>query len=390
MLRFSSPESAEKGLISALAIVECIASILIYILLSVHFGTLVHYAAAICVAPLFLFRTPGSIETGLIIHDSLLRRYNSIFDSDLFADIDTKPWPSSYRPFGAFRESARLVIIPVLEAFAAVFYFLLLPLIGLSSRFSVALWHVLRHPIDSLLAMPQNWMRQSICTDLLCPPEMVPNEDEIEVETAPSFELLTRRLRDKRNGLLMRMAVLAVLCIAYIPPTLLRISFKATSVVYAPFVWIAQITLRSSLPIKIRLERITRGELERVRRALSSVVILCVFLKICFITGLLTFAEFQTHLPIGLAQSAQYLMRGWPAWQVALLGDAIGSYLLFFAADAFLARLETWDSVRTRILSVAVSLALFLRAASATFAIAVMSLSSARFLASTLRQIAFN
>ena len=65
-MRFhSTPESALNGEITKLAIIECIASVALYLAIGFYFGTFRYLAMAVIVAPLMLLRTEESSEWGL-------------------------------------------------------------------------------------------------------------------------------------------------------------------------------------------------------------------------------------------------------------------------------------------------------------------------------------
>ena len=62
-MRFhSTPESALNGEITKLAIIECIASVAIYLAIGFYFGTFRYLAMAVVVAPLMLLRTDASSD----------------------------------------------------------------------------------------------------------------------------------------------------------------------------------------------------------------------------------------------------------------------------------------------------------------------------------------
>jgi hypothetical protein len=346
----SSQKSVERGTVSALALLECLASVIVYLAIAISLETLLFYSIAVCFAPLFLFRTPDSVETGLDIYESILKFWGKLFD-DL----------PSY-----------------LSEPLAVIYCLLLPVFGFSARFLATSWHLIRHPMNSLQAMPGNWFRQSLCTDFARPPEMVPNEEQVVTNhAAPTFDLMLRRVLDRGNNPLMRAIGGIVLCIAYVPPILLRVSFKATSPVYAPFVWAVDLTLKNQYPLKYRLERITKGELEKVRRVFSLSVLGMFVVKASFLLGVLTYGEVVEKLPKGLVSQVDVLVRTWPIWQVSVLFDALLTYALFFFADAALAQHDLPNRQNEQKRALHLSIAQFARAAVAIAAILYLLLYSA-------------
>src|SRR6266851_1423141 len=66
---YSTPQSALNQEITKLAIIECIASISLYVGIGVYLGTFRYLAAAVIFAPLMLFRTEASAEWGLKVYE---------------------------------------------------------------------------------------------------------------------------------------------------------------------------------------------------------------------------------------------------------------------------------------------------------------------------------
>jgi hypothetical protein len=118
------------------------------------------------------------------------------------------------------------------------------------------------------------------------------------------------------------------------------LSFKATAIVYAPFIWAARVTTQSPQPLKVRLERITKGELEKVRRGFSWIVLATLGAKAGLALGLVDQKALSERFPT--ARAAEYLLvpGSWPWWQLTLLVDAALTFILLFFADAALARHE--------------------------------------------------
>jgi hypothetical protein len=85
-MRFhSTPQSALNGEITKLAILECAASVALYLGICAHFGTLKYLARAVVVAPLMLFRTEASADWALKAYRQWFLRVdvlmNRLFDS---------------------------------------------------------------------------------------------------------------------------------------------------------------------------------------------------------------------------------------------------------------------------------------------------------------------
>lgn len=332
MRTYSTPESALNGEITKLAILECVASVAIYVALGLYLGTFRYLALAIVFAPLMLFRTEASSIWGLAIYEKYLAKFDREYT---FSDV--------------------------------VAVFVVAPVMGTMIRIVATLYWAIRHPLQTLKATPQNWLRQSLCTDFFHPPEVVPLEaTRADPTLVPTFTDALRGLREEESHstrLFLLLVATPFLLIGWLPSLMYRVSFKATALVYTPFVWVAHATLRNPLSCKARLERITKGELEKVRRWLSGIILMTLAGKVALVYGWVDRAFVESKFPSQKIVSSLVILDGWPWWQVTLGADAALTFFLLFYADAALARVEgerTWGEgfVQTTVSSVS-----FLRAA---------------------------
>jgi hypothetical protein len=332
-MRFhSTHESVQNGEITQLAIIECFVAVAIYIGIGVHFKTFRHLAVAVALAPLTLLRTDASVRWGLKTWGQAMHLVDRLFD---------RPWWALW------------AVIP--GSFILFFA-------GAAIRLSATVYWVFRRPLDTLGEMPQNWLRQSFCTDLFYPPEVVPLEAVYsDPTTTLTFKEGIEAVQDadlkKIQDVTGAIALSMVLVILYLLPLFYRVSFKATSVAYSPFVWVAHATLRALEPIKLRLERITKGELEKTRRWVSGLVALALVTKIALVRGWIDVSAAPAWLPRGLLES-----HAWPWWLVTLSMDALITFCLLWYADAALARLESKGAWREDLITKTVSSVAFLRA----------------------------
>jgi hypothetical protein len=193
--------------------------------------------------------------------------------------------------------------------------------------------------------MPSNWLRQSLCVDVCHPPEVVPLEtlsSDVRIKWGAFLELLASdRKTQYEFGLFGRLIIFGpAFVVGYVPPMLYRFSFKATAIAYTPFIWAAHWTLSKSLAIKARLERITKGELEKVRRYAAWPILLALIGKIALNYGWIDLAFITNKFPNQKIMEYFVVPGHWPWWQMTLVTDALLTFFLFFFADASLARLE--------------------------------------------------
>jgi hypothetical protein len=313
MRNYSTPESALNLEITKLAIFECIVAVALYVGIGLYLGSFKNLAIAVVFAPLMLFRTEASAVWGLGLFSKILWRM--------------EPWPDWLK-------------MPL----ALIF----LPLIGVGIRVISTVYWAMRRPLYTLQETPHNWLRQTVCTDFAHVPEIVPLEairgDEFKV---PTFARVIEALHYTNFSfkVLFTIALIPFVLIGWSPSLVYRISFKATSLVYAPLIWVAHVTLQNPLPLKARLERITKGELEKVRRGLSWIIFTAVIAKLLLVVGLIDRTYFESRFPSTRIASTIVIPDHWPWWQFSLTTDALLTFFLLFFADAAIARIEnqhTW------------------------------------------------
>ena len=327
-MRFhSTPESVQSGEITQLAIIECVIAVAIYVGIGMYFRTFQYLAVAVALAPLTLLRTDASVRWGL-------EKWDRIWDLP-----------------------ARL---PVWGPLAGLFGLASI-VAGSAIRLSATLYWALRRPLDTLEAMPRNWLRQSFCTDLFYPPEVVPPETIYGDHTKiPSFRFWATALPSEKKAF-GRVSLLLGGLIFFLPPLVYRISFKATSLAYSPFVWVAHATLRTPEAIKLRFERITKGELEKTRRWMSGFIGLALVTKVALVLGWIDVSAALARFPS--KRFVEFLSGNtWPWWVITLGIDALMTFCLLWYADAALARLEGKDAWQEETITKTVSTASFLRA----------------------------
>ena len=335
MRTYSTPQSALNGEITKLAIIECIASVALYVGIGVYFGTFRYLAVAVVFAPLMLFRTEFSVIWGLNVYKRCL--------GNLLSLKQRVP------------ESLFLLVAVIC-----------VPLIGAAIRIAATTYWAVRRPLQTLKDMPQNWLRQSLCTDVVHPPEIVPL-DAIQVsnEEMPTFTVFLENVRAEKTGMriVVMLIYLPVIILGWLPSLIYRVSFKATALAYAPLVWVAHATLRKRLSVKARLERITKGELEKVRWHLSWIILTTLAAKVALAFNWIDRSYIESKFPSQKIVTSFVILGDWPWWQITLGTEALLTCFLLFFADAALARLDDQQPWREEFVLQTVSTVSFLRAA---------------------------
>jgi len=331
MRTYSTPQSALDGEITKLAILECVLSVVLYVGLGVYFGTFKYLAVAVVFAPLMLFRTEFSADWGLRVYE----RMNQTMEK----------WPGLLAPTGGF---------------------VLTPVAGAALRIVATVYCAIRRPIHTLKEAPRNWLRQSFCTDFAHPPEIMPLEivkgDGQNILLFSEFLEIFREETVAKKFLFI-FVTLPLLTVGWLPSVIYRVSFKATALAYAPFVWVAHATLRNPLPVKARLERFTKGELEKVRRGVSYFVLGTLVAKGALVWNWVDRSYVESKFPSQRIVTEFVVLDAWPWWQITFAADAVLTFALLYFADAALSRIEGGRPWREEPLMTAVTSVSFLRAA---------------------------
>lgn len=292
----STPESVKRGEVSILAIVETLLAIALVFYLSAHFNTLRWLGVAMCVSPLLLLRTDESVRLGI-----------KWFDRSLAWLAEPDPhWPGSS-----------------LVATYTVFF---LPLI---IRIGATLVASFREPAAVLQAIPTNWTRVTLATDSFFAPELVPEHP------AKFFQSFVRSVREEPSPEWTSAAVAFV--IAFLPALLYRWSLKATSIIYAPLIFVAYSTFSEGVDLRTKLELIKRGDLSRIRVLYGVVAIAAFLVKLVLMMNLPDFADWWNGHLVSQFVALYVAPAEIPKWQLAELANsvlAIGSML--FARHALL------------------------------------------------------
>ena len=199
----------------------------------------------------------------------------------------------------------------------------------------------MRHPLIALQNAPMNWVRQTLCLDFFHPPELMPGEalEESGSIWTMLFKMVLRPSGWVKKGVEL-LVVVPTIIIGILPSLIYRVTFKATSLVYLPLVFVAHTTLSSSLSIKSRLERFTKGELEKVRRWLSWIILGLFVSKVGVTLGLVDLSYLAEQFPSQQLLQIVVAPNSWPWWQFTLLSDAVLTLFLFYFADAAIPQIE--------------------------------------------------
>lgn len=355
-MRFhSTPESAERGEVTVLAIVETIVAMGASLLLAVYLGSVRHIAIG-GVAVLFtLFRTPLSVEMGL-----------RAFHWDGPA---AKAWLLAV--YGLFlleplSRMPRWISIPIGVPVFFVGGLGLATLIGiivLVTRVVVTAICVVLSPITSLAAASINWKRIVLCTDTYHPPEPLPG---VEIVGYKSLQMrgMAEAIRkttaaDGAVATLYKWCVISILFIVlYLPAFFFRIALKSTCLIHLPFLWRIRTHFGETLSAAEVLEDIRGGESERLQRWYGVIIAFVIFGSILWTIAAAEYPDVLERIPQQVAEplrEAFVPVEGreitFEAWHIARMLNVGIAFWLYLYADKASRRLRSGRWSEQQILS---------------------------------------
>lgn len=178
-----------------------------------------------------------------------------------------------------------------------------------------------------LHAIPRNCSRVAFSLDFCFPPELLPDHRKA------NFDSVKRGFRIQ--GITQVLAIF--LFPLFLPALLYRWSLKATSIIYAPLVFVAHSTFSEGTDLRTKLEPIKRGDLSRIRVLYGVAAIAAFLVKLVLMVKWSGFAAWWNGNPITEFLAVYVAPAEIPKWQVAQFANsalAIGAIL--FARHALL------------------------------------------------------
>ena len=311
MRLISNKESIARGEVSILAIIETLLAIALVFYLSAHFNMRHWLAVAMCVSPLLLLRTEKSTRMAIRAFD-----LHCGFLRDKFKSRQSKN----------NAESSDDSIVAVLRIFVFPAFWTSLILLTLLIRVVATLTAATREPMTAMRAISKNWARVNFSMDSFVPPELVPEHPSITFGFLVKAESISDRIRH-----------FLFFGPAFLPALLYRWSLKATSIIYAPLVFVAHSTFGEGTDLRTKLELIKRGDLSRIRAAYGVVAIVAFLVKLMLIMKWSGFAAWWNGNPITEFVALYVAPAEIPKWQLAEIANsvlAVGAML--FARHALL------------------------------------------------------
>jgi hypothetical protein len=313
----------EHGEVSLLAIMETLTAIALVFYLSTYLNALGWLAWAMCASPLLLLRTEESTRLGIALYDrmyagsSWLNERDDQFRALAALSAQDKRWMEAlrYMALSMFFSSGLLLAVSLSPPIA---------------RISATVVGSLRRPLDALSAIPKNWSRVTLATDSFAAPELIPGHPRHTLHYFIGFIKSQPRLLGVVGGT-------AVFSIFFLPALLYRWSLKATSVIYAPLVFIVHVTFRDVPDLRTKLELMKRSDITRILAFYAVCYVTAFLTKLALMIALPGFAEWWTGTPMREFAALYVAPSEIPKWQLAsLMNCAVALGVWLFARQALL------------------------------------------------------
>jgi hypothetical protein len=146
---------------------------------------------------------------------------------------------------------------------------------------------VLADPLKALEAVPRNWYKVVICTDVLTTPEILPGIESVDdnyrhlsfLKLTNFGSVLPQLQLGGAKSYFMLWGIIPALAAIYCAAIAYRISLKSTALIWSPLIWVAG-GVRQVTDLQRFLQHIINLSLYRISRIYSAFVLLVFAAKI--------------------------------------------------------------------------------------------------------------
>ena len=315
----STWESVSKMELSALAILETVLAISISIWISIHLDTILYILISTLIAPFLMLRTQASITQGL----------NWATIANIYIEKISSPFNKKKKPnINSLTYIFSLLLIAVLILLTAI-----------TIKIGATVKTLFTHPIDCIKAIPLNWWKISLSTDIRFLPEILPDSESPNIKEFTRIPRLSRISLDSQlfrgnfiNRILAYILFVIIFSILFIPPLLYRFSLKSTSYIYFPFIWIVNNKTTNENYLS-SLELIRRSQFEKLRVYFSFAVIIITLVPIFTNLALLKIGNI---IPNTVMLKYFIPVYSIDSWHISRLIAAMITIVIFWLADKYL------------------------------------------------------
>lgn len=340
----SSP-SEDPESVSIAAILETFAATTALGLIVYIFGSYPLLVSA-CVSPLLLLRTQESTRLGLVWARSFALyylRFTSVEREDRFLDL----------------------VLFLCHAPAA-----------LCIRAVATFVTLLRHPLLSLRAIPNNWWRHVSRIDCTTEPEAVPGAHADALLLAgflprrTFFAILKLKWETIFDLISAIIATALYMLTTYLPVLTFRWSVKGTTLFFSPFIYMVHTSFAGN-PEDL-FQDIKDLAYQKLMRAYAAVVLLISAVKLYVMVTWESLAAQWKQIPGEQFLSSYFVPESFQYWQIASVINAILTWVVFLMADFALSRLKRESKIIPGWISGLCQTMWFVRGALSLYSIAIV------------------
>ncbi len=232
---------------------------------------------------------------------------------------------------------------------------MLLQLTAVATRVSAVVFTLLTHLRESISSIRSNWIQTVLCTDSSIPPVLIPKLEEITTRSPIVSMLLTQhwsktlshgfKIGDVvpiflpgRNfligifGIVSHSLCLLRLISVYAVSVAIRISVKASVIVYAPLIYVSCRPFYRQHLFMYSVDEIRRSPLELVTRTLAVFTFVLIYFKLLLN---LNFGAMNSFWQENFSTLFDWYLvpNEFPGWQIASLLTATITWVLYWLAD---------------------------------------------------------
>jgi hypothetical protein len=349
---WSTPKTAYALRPSVLAIAETIACMSAYLWIGVAYETYLHLLIAALVAPTVLLSFPRDREKQV---QDFLEKGPQSDPLDFLL----------YKGYGSFFH-----IVP-----SAVFFFVVnIQIIIYKIRRTIS--NLISQFIDTISAIPSNWFRFVLCTDVHHPPEFFPGMElhsrldklrfntlffKIFVISPLKYWLRKMRLGTDEHPIetkvyisirqrIYQLLMVIAFCSFFAPVFVYRFTIKGTAIIWLPLVYLSSPEKVKRIQGGLSLEEKTHDKLDDIRNGIQFKLALALSFLTISAGAIKIFlnAEWTKYRELWIKYAPSFLdsliapLYLYP-WQITAISNSILAWLLFVWADGRYRRFDRYD-----------------------------------------------
>ncbi|MGY3452535.1 hypothetical protein ACVILH_004877 [Bradyrhizobium sp. USDA 4353] len=230
------------------------------------------------------------------------------------------------------------IVFLLLEIYIFALYFFFctcLVVLLISARAFATLLELTLRPMESIAAIPDNWRKIVLCTDVTTLPELAPGLEDL----ATFSEIFIVRFSDVPLEPSLGRAKYAaglfyLLFFVYAPASAYRWSIKSTSLIWSPLLWAFRPIQAKEDPLQLA-QQIQVLSIYRISRLYSAGVLSLFAAKLYLFVAWSSLKETAQRIP-GWDTIAHYLVpEAIPGWHIAAATNAALTWVIFLNAERY-------------------------------------------------------